>query len=116
MTPSSDDAARGEIEAALRAVPRLKFKATCADGCYLGNEQEAEIEEPDFPALARVVAEREQALQRQVEGLRAALEQIAKGEGTFSRDLLTHAENVIEEAKATARAALAPPASGGDAG
>ena len=35
-----------------------------------------------------------------------ALEEIAKGEGAFSRDPLTHAENVIEHAKETARAAI----------
>ena len=41
------------------------------------------------------------------EAMREALRQIAKGEGAFSRDPLEHAINVIEEAKATARAALA---------
>ena len=39
-------------------------------------------------------------------GLLKALEEIAKGEGAFSRDPLTHAENVIEHAKETARAAI----------
>lgn len=38
--------------------------------------------------------------------LLAALEQIAKGEGAFSRDPLEHASNVIEEAKAIASAAI----------
>lgn len=36
-----------------------------------------------------------------------ALEQIAKGEGRFSRDHLTHAENTIEDMKALAEQALA---------
>ena len=36
----------------------------------------------------------------------AALEEIAKGEGPFSRDPLTHAENIIEAMKEIARAAL----------
>lgn len=40
-------------------------------------------------------------------GLREALTKIAKGEGVFNRDQLTFANNVIDEAKETARAALA---------
>ena len=36
-----------------------------------------------------------------------ALAQVAKGEGAFNRDPLKHAENVIEEHKAIARALLA---------
>ncbi len=39
--------------------------------------------------------------------MKEALQEIAKGEGAFSRDPLQHAENVIEEAKKTAKAALA---------
>jgi hypothetical protein len=39
--------------------------------------------------------------------LYAALEEISQGAGAFNRDPLKHAENVIEEAKATALAALA---------
>lgn len=38
---------------------------------------------------------------------RSALETISKGEGPFSRDHLTHAENTIEAMKRTAREALA---------
>ena len=45
---------------------------------------------------------------------RAALRQIAKGEGAFNRNPLKHAENVIEEAKSLARAALGEPAPGGE--
>ena len=42
--------------------------------------------------------------------LRGALEEIAKGEGPFSRDPLTHASNTIDAMKELARAALhAPP-------
>lgn len=37
----------------------------------------------------------------------AALREIAKGEGAFNRDPLTHAENTIENMKSIARAALA---------
>ena len=36
-----------------------------------------------------------------------ALKEIAKGKGPFNRNPLLHAENVIEEAKATANALLA---------
>ena len=36
----------------------------------------------------------------------AALQEIAKGEGPFSRDPLTHAENTIEAMKEIARLAL----------
>ena len=36
-----------------------------------------------------------------------ALEQIAKGEGRFSRDQLTHCQNTLEDMKAVARAAIA---------
>jgi len=36
-----------------------------------------------------------------------ALEQIAKGEGHFSRDQLTHCQNTLEDMKAVARAAIA---------
>ena len=36
-----------------------------------------------------------------------ALEKITMGEGAFSRDPLTHAENCIDDMKALARAALA---------
>ena len=38
--------------------------------------------------------------------MREALEQIAKGEGRYSRDPLTHASNTIEDMTALARAAL----------
>ena len=38
--------------------------------------------------------------------LRAALEEIAKGEGAFSRDRLEHATNVIENAIDLAKQAL----------
>mgnify|MGYP001616378998 FL=1 len=34
------------------------------------------------------------------------LSHVANGEGAFSRDTLTHAENVIEESKITARRAI----------
>ena len=39
--------------------------------------------------------------------LLGALERVAEGKGAFNRDPLEHASNVIDEAKATARAALA---------
>ena len=39
--------------------------------------------------------------------LRAALAEIAEGKGDYSRDPLTHASNVIDEAKSTARRTLA---------
>jgi len=35
------------------------------------------------------------------------LEEIEKGEGRFSRDPLTHADNCIEDMKSIARAAIA---------
>jgi hypothetical protein len=38
--------------------------------------------------------------------LREALEEIAKGEGAFSRDPLTHAANCIDRAVATAKKVL----------
>jgi len=42
-----------------------------------------------------------------VEKPREALEQISRAEGAFSRDPLTHAENVIHDAVDTALSALA---------
>ncbi len=45
--------------------------------------------------------------QNEVEYLRAALRQIAKCEGRFSRDQLTHAGNTIEDMEAIANGALA---------
>ena len=50
---------------------------------------------------AALAAERERA-----EKYRKALEEIAEGRGTYSRDPLTHASNTIDEMKETARAAL----------
>ena len=47
------------------------------------------------------------ALLAERDGLRTALEEIAKGEGAFSRDRLTHASNCIESMKAIATAARA---------
>jgi len=52
------------------------------------------------------IATHDTVLQDENERLREALQQIAKGEGAFSRDPLEHAESTIDEAKATARAAL----------
>lgn len=45
----------------------------------------------------------------EVERLREALSEIAKGEGDFSRDQLTFAGNVIDNAKRLANEALYPP-------
>lgn len=42
----------------------------------------------------------------EVERLRLALAEIAKGEGAFSRDQLTHAKNTIDSMKQIARGAL----------
>lgn len=47
------------------------------------------------------------ALEAEVAGLRAALAEIAKGEGAFNRDPLNHAKNVIENMMTLAAAALA---------
>ena len=41
------------------------------------------------------------------DGLVAALKEVTKGEGAFSRDNLEHADNCIESMKAIAKAALA---------
>jgi hypothetical protein len=41
-----------------------------------------------------------------IERMRAALEEISRGEGPFSRDPLTHATNCIENMKQIARDAL----------
>jgi len=53
------------------------------------------------------VADEADRLRARVARLEAALRQIQKGEGRFSRDQYEFACNVIEEAKETARAALA---------
>lgn len=45
-------------------------------------------------------------LEAEVERLRGALREISKGEGTFSRDPLEHAENVIENQVDIAERAL----------
>ena len=47
------------------------------------------------------------ALRKRADRLEAALEEILKGEGAFSRDQLEHAINVIESVKGIARRALA---------
>jgi hypothetical protein len=44
---------------------------------------------------------------KQRDDLKEALETIKKGEGAFSRDKLTHAENVIKSIQEIAKAALA---------
>ena len=58
-------------------------------------------------AIREAVAEEAVTLRARVARLEAALRQIQKGEGRFSRDQYEFACNVIEEAKETARAALA---------
>jgi hypothetical protein len=59
-------------------------------------------------ALApRVEPQSTQAADR-IEALEAALREIARGEGRFSRDPYEHACNTIEDLIAIARAALAP--------
>ena len=50
------------------------------------------------------------ALKLDRDRLRKALEEIAKGEGRFSRDPLTHANNTVQDMKAIALAALNPEA------
>lgn len=57
----------------------------------------------------RVVAGRVADLAGDCINYRAALTEIAKGEGSFSRDQLEHAGNAIESMKALARAALEGP-------
>lgn len=42
----------------------------------------------------------------EIRRLRAALTEIAKGEGRFSRDPLEHASNTVDDMKAMARKAL----------
>jgi hypothetical protein len=54
----------------------------------------------------KVLALREAA--DRIEALEAALREIARGEGRFSRDPYEHACNTIEDLIAIARAALAP--------
>jgi hypothetical protein len=49
---------------------------------------------------------------RRIAAMREALEKIAKGEGRFSRDQLTHASNTIEDMKAIAEEALGRKAAG----
>lgn len=49
-------------------------------------------------------------LEAQAAGMRAALEEISRGEGRYSRDPLEHADNCIENMKAIANAALSPDA------
>ena len=56
------------------------------------------VRDEDLPANARLIAAAPDLL--------AALEEIAKGEGAFSRDPLTHAENTIEAMQSIARAAI----------
>lgn len=60
---------------------------------------------------ARIVLKQSQdygeSLEQQLEQARAALREIAKGEGRYSRDPLTHAANTIEDMKALAAATLA---------
>lgn len=46
--------------------------------------------------------------------LLAVLKEIERGEGAYSRDPLTHAENCIESMKAIARAVLAKAAGGAE--
>ena len=55
----------------------------------------------------RVVGKQASEAQAALVEAREALAKIAEGRGAFSRDPLTHAANVIDEAKATAAAALA---------
>ena len=45
-------------------------------------------------------------LSTEVERLKAALVEIAKGDGAFNRDRLTHADNCIENMKSIALAAM----------
>lgn len=62
----------------------------------------AQIEKFGKDALATI-----DRLQREKRDLRAALEDIAKGNGAFSRDQYTFACNVIENMKSIATRALA---------
>ena len=48
-----------------------------------------------------------QMIAEEVERLKAAMTEIAKGDGAFNRDRLTHADNCIENMKSIADAALA---------
>ena len=56
--------------------------------------------------IAELEVELAEALKRIAE-LEAVLTEIAKGEGAFSRDRLTHAENCVDNMKDLARNALA---------
>jgi len=71
------------------------------DGQYIGGHAIATIHneiQEGAKANARLIASSPDLL--------AALEEIAKGEGAFSLDPLTHAGNTIENMKAIARAAI----------
>ncbi len=62
-------------------------------------------EEGKQTVIEQLESERDEANER-VAVLWEALKEIAKGEGAFNRDPFVHACNVVEEAKATANAAL----------
>lgn len=68
----------------------------------------------DLVASARDMRAKVTALEAERDRMREALKEIAEGRGTFSRDQLTFATSVIEEAKATARAALSQSHEGRD--
>jgi hypothetical protein len=61
-----------------------------------------------FDAAAEVDAAEFRLLDAEIARLRAALTEISKGEGAFSRDPLTHAVNTIDSMKQIARDALSP--------
>lgn len=83
-------------------------KMGAIDGCEIHTVNEVQhtsvFSGPEFTGYA--YSEPNAKLMAAVPDLLAALEEIAKGEGAYSRDPLTHAENTIDAMKALASAAI----------
>ena len=75
-----------------------------SSSCY-PSAQDFEVEAAAEKVLAVIrehgyaIVPKEATAAREIKRLRAALSEISKGEGAFSRDPLTHATNTIESMK-----------------
>lgn len=112
---------RAEIErlrveiAGMRAALEGTIQPMILLGDFIGNDFAGKVGIPAFDRCAAIGAARKALLTpapavdptyAEVVRLRTALERIARGEGRYSTDRLTHANNTIEDMQEAARAAL----------
>jgi len=105
MANPGDEWAAGDIPPEPELTPETPRPWTPAD-CRVAASRARLDGHSDVGEAFDLIASAWVADRKHIEAMEKALREIAKGEGRFSRDPLTHASNTVEDMKAIAAAAL----------